>query len=129
MDGVEIHDEHPRGYLAFDLKEILGCLRQEVLERTWECCGIESTGVTAGALEALERNPTRVAGYKLVELAEQINQVVWGTFSGRLSSEVTDSLVIKAIDSTLWEVFGSSECLAKVKHAFRDVRPAGYSVS
>lgn len=129
MDGIEIHDVHPRGYLAFDLKEILGCLRQEVLERTWECRGIESTGETADTLEALENNAARVSGQKLVELAEQINQVIWGNFSGRLSSEVTDSLVIKAIDSSLWEVFGSRACLEKVRHAFCDVRPAGYDLS
>jgi hypothetical protein len=128
MNGVEIHDMHPRGYLAFDLKEILECLKEDVLARAWNIERVESTGSTADELESI-RSGVSVSGQRLFDLATGITQIIWGTFSGRIPGEGTDSLIIKAIDSTLWEVFGSPACLAKIKARFHDVRPAGYIAS
>jgi hypothetical protein len=129
MHGVEIHDRHPRGYLAFDLKEIIECLREEVLAREWRVEGVESTGTRSDELESLEGSNCTISGLHLYALTEGINQIIWGTFSGKLPTEAADSLIIKAIDSTLWEVFACSASLAKVQASFRDVRPAQYTAS
>ena len=54
MNGVEIHDEDPNGWLAFDLKHILDCLRSEVVLRTWRIEGIECSGEAARELEEID---------------------------------------------------------------------------
>ena len=85
---------------------------------------MECMGDAANELEALSDDGKSVDGSRLIELAARTRQVIWGEFRGRLPVEVADSLVIKAIDSTLWEVFGSDEHLRKIEVAFHDVRPA-----
>lgn len=45
-------------------------------------------------------------------------------FHGRRSGEEAPSVVIRAVDSTFWEVFGSEDCLRKLAVQFTDVRPA-----
>jgi hypothetical protein len=127
MNGVEIHDMHPRGYLAFDLKEILVCLKEDALAREWSTASVESTGSAAVALESLE-DGAPVSGERLLDLSTGVIQIIWGVFSGRIPGEATDSLVIKAIDSTFWEVFGSPAHLAGIQACFHDVRPAGYTI-
>jgi hypothetical protein len=124
MRGVAIHDLHPRGFLAFDLKDILRCLGKNALERTWTIAGIECTGEATEEFEALERSNASVEGSSLASLADRTNQVIWGDFRGRYPGEATESLLIKAIDSTVWEVFGDDDCLGKIRTAFKDVRPA-----
>jgi len=45
MVGVEIHDKDPRGFLSFDLKEILHCLGEDATERVWRCTDLEARGM------------------------------------------------------------------------------------
>jgi hypothetical protein len=124
MPGVEIHDKHPRGFLAFDLKEILRCLGHDALDRAWRCVNLECTGEAMEELEALEQSGAAVSGERLLALAERTNQVIWGDFLGRRSGEAADTLRIHAIDGTVWEVFGDDDCLGKVRATFKDVRTA-----
>jgi len=35
-------------------------------------------------------------------------------------------IIIKAVDSTSWEVFADADALAAIRRRFADVRPAGY---
>jgi hypothetical protein len=81
MLGVEIHDMHPRGFLSFDLKEILHCLGEDATERVWRCTNLEITGDATPELEAAERADTLISGERLLALAERTNQVIWGDFS------------------------------------------------
>ena len=128
MRGVEIHDSHPRGHLAFDLEDILKCLGDEALARTWTCSGVECNTEKGRELERLADAGEQVPGRALLELAERTDQVIEGHFRGRRPGEAHDSLIVKAIDSTLWEVFGPDDCLVRIRSAFSDVRPAEYEV-
>jgi hypothetical protein len=127
MRGVELRDMHPRGYLAFDLKDILQCLGDDVLTRTWRCTHLECTGEATRELEEIETGRVEVSGARLLELALRTNQVVWGDFLGRKPNELNLSLILRAIDSSLWEVFGNEDCLRKLSHSFRDVHPTDAS--
>ncbi|HEX6591898.1 MAG TPA: hypothetical protein VF050_07855, partial [Moraxellaceae bacterium] len=61
-------------------------------------------------------------------LSKGVNQIIWGEFQGRLPGSQSADLVIKAIDSTLWEVFAEDACLDRIRKAFRDVRPTAYTI-
>ena len=124
MGGVEIHDMNPRGILSFDLKDLFVCIAEDGLHRTWTCHDVECTGEATEDLERLAETREIVSGQTLLELSQRTNQVIWGEFCGRRPGELEDSLVIKAIDSALWEVFGDDECLDKIRSGFSDVRPA-----
>lgn len=65
----------------------------------------------------------------LFAISRQIDQVIWGEFESRRPREACASLLISAIDSSYWEVFGSDACLAKIRSTFRDVRPASRGMS
>jgi len=129
MNGVEIHDCHRRGYLAFDLKDILRALGQDAKERVWRVEQLECTGEATPELEQIEAASTAVTGEELLALAERTNQIIEGTFLGRLTSENRDSLRIHAVDSTLWEVFGDERCLSHIRDSFLYVRAAKYETS
>ncbi|HMF42758.1 MAG TPA: hypothetical protein VKQ32_18935 [Polyangia bacterium] len=66
-----------------------------------------------------------IPGSKLVDLSRRVLQIIDGTFYGRCPGEDAPSIVIRSVDSTLWEVFGSDECLRKIESGFDNVRPAG----
>jgi hypothetical protein len=127
MCGVEIHDMHPRGYLSFDLKDILRSLHDEVVQRVWKVDSVESTGDATRRLEYLSESGDTISGLELIDLAEHTNQVIWGTFRGDELGASSSKLTIKAIDSTLWEVFGDTASLRKLQASFQDVRPARYT--
>ena len=124
MDGIEIHDMDPGGFLAFDLREIVRCLGDDVTSRNWRCATLECTGDATKELESIARSREVITGERLVALAERTFQVVNGDFFGRLPGEQQDSLRIRAIDSSLWEVFGDDASLAKVRATFTDLQPA-----
>lgn len=124
MQGVEIHDLHPLGYLSFDLKDILQCLQADVVCRNWLCESVECVGESNQELEGLAQAGNAVAGEELIAIAGRTHQVIWGMFKGHLPYEQQTTLTIKAIDSSHWEVFGEQACLTKIQASFKDVRPA-----
>jgi hypothetical protein len=128
MNGVEIHDMDPRGFLAFDLREVLACLGEEASCREWTCQGLECAGDGTEDLDEIERESRAISGTRLCDLAGRINQVIWGEFYGRQPHEKNASLIVKAIDSTLWEVFGDEKCLSLVRTRFTSVKPAAYEL-
>ena len=63
-------------------------------------------------------------GSRLIELSRRVLQMINGTFFGTRRGEDVPSIVIRSVDSTSWEIFGSDECLRKIESGFTDVRPA-----
>lgn len=126
MRGVEIHDTDARGLLAFDLAHIAAALGSAFTARVWTAQHVECTGAAAEALHSHSESGELIVDPALGQLAVEITQVIDGEFFGRLPDEQAPSVIIRAVDSTLWEVFGPSELLAAVSRAFSDVRPARY---
>ncbi len=126
MLGVEIHDMQPRGYLALDLRDIVECLGPAVEGRTWTCKWVECTGEAAPELTRLSDSGESFAGHQLSELARRIVQVIDGDFIGTRPGEASPSLLIRAEDSSWWEVHGDEACIDLIRRRFTSVRPARY---
>jgi L-alanine-DL-glutamate epimerase-like enolase superfamily enzyme len=90
--------------------------------------GGECTGDGIDELDEIERESRAISGTRLCDLAGRITQVIWGEFYGRQLHEKNATLIVKAIDSTLWEVFGDEKCLSLVRAKFSAVKPAAYEL-
>jgi len=126
VTGVEIHDRAPAGPLAFDLRDILAALGARPRTLSWTCSGVECVGDGAGELHRIADSGTDVDGATLARLAASISQVMDGDFFGRREPGAPPDIIIKAVDSTLWEVFADADALAAIRRRFADVRPAAY---
>ena len=66
-----------------------------------------------------------VNGITLSEAAHATHQVIWGQFVGMLPHKEDPWVVIRAIDSTFYEVTSVDEAvLATIRSAYSDVRTA-----
>jgi hypothetical protein len=126
MTGVEIRDRTSAGVLAFDLREILAALGPRIRALTWTCSGLECVGDGAEELHRIADEGTPVDGATLDELSASISQVIDGRFTGRVRPGAEPEIIIQAVDSTLWEVFGDPDVLSKIERRFYDVTPASY---
>lgn len=145
---VEIQDRHPRGYLDFDLIDVLDALHPRADRLDWIVTDFDPVGESEAQSLAREvenaRLPSgahegvRLAGADLRRVATKTNQTIDGEFVGvppetdAPNAELADlsrfpdspaSLVIKAIDSTLFIVITKAASdVGRLKERFRDVR-------
>lgn len=99
MPGVTILDRSPDGRtLGFDLIDILLVLGDDARRSVWTVHGIEALGRRADELH------DKVLGEQLVELARGVDQVIDGTLAGRLPGADAPWIVIRAVDSSAFDV-------------------------
>jgi hypothetical protein len=131
--AVTIHDKAPQGYLAFDVKDILGCLGHTVDDYLWFIKDIDCTG---------EMPPTGrlLSTEEILAASATMGQTIDATIVGMPRSEHSPSdlqrlndlagvshtsvpLVIRAVDSTLFEVTTKDyEHVRLINQDFHDVR-------
>lgn len=76
-------------------------------------------------LEMLAASGSSVSGAALSEAAHEAWQVIWGQFAATLPEQSDAWVVIRAIDSTFYEVTSSDEAvLNAVRSTYEDVRVA-----
>ena len=124
MRGLELRDADSRGFLIFDLRDILASLGSDAIERTWTCESVDCTGEGVDDFFEVAYRKLAIPGSRLIDLSRRVLQIIDGTFYGTRPGEDVPSIVIRSVDSTLWEVFGSDDCLRKIESAFTNVRPA-----
>jgi hypothetical protein len=128
MATVRIFDLHERGYLAFDLRDLIRLLAPRSLSATWIVVSpyeseFEATGEGGVKLGKLAEKRAAIAGTDLAAIAGKTDQVIWGEFVGSLPSN-PNWVVIRAFDSTYYEVTTSDDwILSKLQTTFKDVRP------
>jgi len=132
MRVVQIHDKTQDGHaLAFDLRDVLAALGHRVLRAYWSVSGLDShgedlaaTGAGAAALEDLARSGARVSGSRLVGVARQVHQVIWGEFRGYDDERSGDAwITIVAFDSSWFEIRSDDVAVfMRIQKAFKDVR-------
>ena len=122
-----------RGSLAFDLRDILAALGPQAVKAVWRVGDVEvesealmmATGNGADELEKLAKLGMLVSGERLIEIARNVDQIIWGEFKGYDSASSADPwIVVVAFDSTWFEVRSTDDlALARLEVAFKDVRP------
>ena len=132
MRGVEIRDGIERsGFLAFDLAEILDALGSLTATSTWRCRDLWVTGredLEVRALEAASESPEGISMTtdELAGFAAQVAQVIDGEFSAIVPGETEPWLVIRAVDSSWWEVFSANgRVFDALRLRFTDLRDVG----
>ena len=142
---VSVHDTHPRGYLEFDLKDVLAALGPRVTEHWWLMTDLDCTGEAAQplrrAVEATQGKGLVLSGSELVAASQDIFQTIDGTVfalppsltatgeaAARKISRAdvlyeTAPLVIVAVDSSYFDVLTRDEHdVQRLRARFRDVR-------
>lgn len=119
MNRIRLKDLHPRGYLSFDLKDLLKVIKDEIKISTWRCECVEATAISSPYVENLSSSVLLVSTKSLTEAAKNTNQVIDGIFTAYIDS--VEWLRIEAIDSTYWEVYSTDQdVLSKIQGAFND---------
>ena len=118
--------------LTFDLRDVLRALGPDALGWTWTVSAVEETGEEPWAtgegaveLEALERSGERVAGSRLVRIARDVQQTIWGEFRAHRDRTSAEPFVrVVAFDSACFEVWCSDDgVIARLRAAFGDTEP------
>jgi hypothetical protein len=126
MNGLRIDDLAEGRYLAFDLREILAALGPQARTSRWVCTDLWCIPFGEPDESVLEKQyspGSTITGEELVRLAAKIRQVVDGTFRAFAESADRPWLIVRAVDSSFWEVFSTEpEALERLRCRFRSVR-------
>lgn len=129
---LSIHDRDPRGWLAFDLRDILECLLPAIESYTWVAFDLNFEG------ESFVNEGQLLATSALLEASRQIVQTVDGHFvayedrvdeatvaADRLRSfpQCHAVLEVVAVDSTLFDILTKKAAhVALLRSRFSDIR-------
>ena len=139
MITLRIHDLRDGRVLAFDLRDLIDLLAPRSLESSWTVSPVSVkyptlgrafdefmvTGQGGDQLERLAASGSLVNGLIFAEYAHATHQVIWGQFVATHPEQTDAWIVIRAIDSTFYEVTSVDEAvLATIRSAYSDVRTA-----
>jgi hypothetical protein len=147
MTTLRIYDHRGGRVLALDLRDLIDLLAPPSLEASWTVSPVNVEYPTLGhsidqfemtgsgrtgedPLELLAANGSPVSGLLLAEYAHATHQVIWGQFVATRPEQTDAWVIIRAIDSTFYEVTTSDETvLAKIRSTYKDVRVASGPVT
>jgi hypothetical protein len=121
MRGLTITESTQDGrFLSTDLIDILRLLGSHGVNAEWEIAGVECVGAAAAdELHRLGEARGRVPGGTLLKLAAEVTQVIDGVFAGYRSGETHPWVVIRAVDSSAYDVESDDEAvLARIRQDF-----------
>lgn len=141
MQGVRIRDNN-KGQgsgLSFGLKEILEVIGERVVESTWKCREVDYVAKPENALHETNKNKLidafgnlvneynlkkhEMSGKYLQEFAGKVMLIINGEFLGYYQGAKRPWIIIKAFDSSWWEVFSKKpEYVSRFKEVFKDVK-------
>jgi hypothetical protein len=141
MTTLRIYDYRDNGALALDLRDLIDLLAPRSLRANWTVAPVTLNDPKLGPvdefmmtgprdpgedqLELLAASGVSVTGAKLAEAARAAFQVIWGQFTATLPEQSDAWVVIRAIDSTFYEVTSSDQfVLSAIRSTYKDVRAA-----
>lgn len=117
MNGVTIADA------SCDLKDLLELLGSEAVNSNWTMIDVEATGDSADVLHRLGDSSACVPGDKFLILADDLIQVVDGTFQAFRTNGKRPWIVIRAVDGGAYDVeTDSDDVLQAVRQRFSHVQ-------
>lgn len=130
MKAVKIKDsEHDRNILAVDLRHVLVTLGERAFASDWRVRDVWAIGQAESELASLNEQQV-VSGRTLTELAENVSQVIDGTFSAFESSSDLPWVVIEAVDSSFYVVHSDDPAtLDRIRNAFQQVTDYKHKVA
>lgn len=121
LQGVKIKDID-EGFLSFDLKDILPLAGERAAASQWRCRFVECLGESAEELHAISDAGRIISGGELLRIASDLLQVIDGQFEAYSDANAEPWLVVKAIDSSSFEVWSDGpDVLARVRDNFGEV--------
>lgn len=123
MRGITISDRQPNtNILAVNLADILQLIGSKLATTEWEISDIECFGNYSDRLYQLADNKTRISGETLLQIAQNITQVIDGTFAGYLQNKSEPNIVVRVIDSTAYDVESNDEdILTQLQQRFQNI--------
>jgi len=99
MEAVMIRDAEPQGrFLAVDLRHILAALGQRALRSEWRVRDVWASGNASPDLENLDERRL-VSGQRLADLAQNVVQIMDGTFKAYDPEDISPWIIVEARDS------------------------------
>ena len=132
MRGVQIRDMNESGHvLAVDLQHILDLIGERAILSRWRASEVwvigKENGEVAQELENLADGLKFISGEHLNRMAHSLVQVIDGEFSAFESGCDLPWLIIRAVDSSFYEVFSTEpEVLNRVRALFRKVSDCNF---
>lgn len=121
--GLTISDADARGVLSFDLRDVLGLVPQSETDSAWEVSGAEAVGPSARDLHDASDAEVRLSHRRLCEIAAGLKQTLGGEFRSFRAGEPEPWLVVRAVDSSVFDVISSDPALIElVRRRFEHVR-------
>lgn len=119
MNGITITDRDHRNVLTVHLRDILRELGLELY--TWTVTYIDAVGGDSLVLFERAANDKRLLSTEeLVELSSKVSQIIDGEFIGSCDDS-SEQVVIRAVDSSAYDVFAPDDVLNVIRNRFRDV--------
>lgn len=110
------------GCLNFDLAEILTAVGDAAIDSEWLVTAVDCFGDSYAEFIATAEGARVISGARLLDLASRISQIIDGEFVARSTAQEPPWLVIKAIDSSWWEVWTDDERVrASIRRRFNAV--------
>lgn len=111
MRTITVMDRNEAGVLSFDLRDMLACVAPIVTQMNWRVRNLECTGERAKDLHDIAARGDLITGARLVAIADGVDQVIDGEFFGYGQGDALPILVLRAVDSSSWDIASSSEAL------------------
>ena len=123
MFGIKIQDSRPGGgWLSFGLSDILGVIGEPALTSEWRCLNLWYIAVRDGTFDECRERSRKLSGKELVAFAASVHQTIDGEFIAKKQGSNKAWLIIKAVDSSWFEVWSSKpKVLEELKSKFAKV--------
>ena len=123
MQGVTILDKSADGFLAVTLEDVLRLLGRRAETSVWKISGVETLeNGGKDTLQGMSDSGTPVRGSELLRLASTRPEIIDGTFAGYENDEDEPWIVIRAVDSSAYDVETNDErLLDQVRKRFQNV--------
>jgi hypothetical protein len=123
MLGVTITDRDANGVLTLDLRDILRLIGPEAETAEWQVSEVEALdGKAAQELEDLSDRDLKVPGHVLLRLSNDVGQIINGCFEAYRKEAREPWIVIRAVDSSAFDVETDSETLIEqIRRQFNNV--------